>query len=163
MMEKIIIMASAYILYILVLISIPLKRKSMKKVCGHCLLSFSKKITVRHIAILIVSALIILLVYFFAYKFYVNIVIAGCGVMGAYISAKEITYANLYGVYENGFSVDGLYISYDTISSIIDVDNMPDVTAARIVYKKNGTRTIHFASESEKNVILSKLKKMKVI
>lgn len=162
MMEKIMIMAVAFLLYILVLIFIPLKRKAMKKVCGECILSFSKKIGIRNYAVLVAAVLVILIVYFINYKLYVSIVIAACGVMGAYISAKEIAYADMYGVYENGFSVDGLYISYDSVSSIVDLDNISDVTAARIMYKNNSTRTIHFASESEKNVILAKLKKMKV-
>lgn len=164
MLEKIVVIIIAYLAYIGIIISIPLRKKSTEKHCGSCLLSFSKPVSKRNYVILVVAALLIPLIYFFTYKFYVDIAIAGCGVVGAYIAAKEITFSDLYGVYENGFCAGGLYIPYEKLSSINAVDSKDGTnTTVRIVYKKGETQSLTFASESEKNIILKKLKELKVL
>lgn len=164
MLEKIIIIAAAYFLYAVVLISIPLKRKNVKNKCGNCILSFEQNPGTKNIAILIVAALVIPIIYFFGYQLYVNLIIAGCGVLGAYIAAREIALSDFYGVYENGFCADGIYIPFEKISSVIDIDNQAQVTyAVRVTYKNNKTQTVNFASESVKKITLAKLKELKVL
>lgn len=163
MLEKIITIGVAFLLYVGTLVSIPFKKKNMQKNCGKCILSFSRKFSYRDIAIYILAALVILLVYFFNWQLFVNIVMAGCGVFAAYTASKDITYSDLYGVYENGFCMDGVYIPFEKISSITAVDNMPDPNSVRVILVDNKVHTIRFSSESEKNVVLAKLKSLKVI
>lgn len=163
MIERYVLVAVVYFLYIIIYISIPVKRNAMKKDSGSCLLSFSKPITVRHIAILVVSVLLIPIVLFFTYRFFVLLVFAACGVMGSYMSAKEITYGPYYGVYQMGFCADGAYISFDDISSIKDSENIAEINVSKVTLKNNRVKAIYFSSESEKNVVISKLKEMKVI
>lgn len=155
-------MIIAYVLAVAMLIAIPIKRRKMLKTSGKCLMAFPKKEGFRNVSIIVFALALITLVYFFNYKFYVNIALCGCGVIGTYIAAKEIAFSDLYGIYENGLCASGVYIPYDQITNIIDVDNIAGVTTTLHVYRNKKMDSLSFDSEQQKNIILKKLTELKV-
>lgn len=86
-MENYYIAAIALVLYILVLLSIPFR---IKKYGPRDKAEKDKKFWYRQVSIFAFSLVLILLLFRLDFGLVSNIVLCGCGVMGAYMASKEM-------------------------------------------------------------------------
>lgn len=162
-MPTLIIIGIALVLFIFFQILMPVKKSAMVKSCGKCLMSFEKGSKVRNILIQVLAFIVIILPLVFTYEYYINAIFCGCGVLGSYIGLKEMHFGPLYGIYENGICYSGTYIPFDKIESYTDVDNNASaITTIRFYLSNKKTVSLAFESESQKRVVLAKLKELKV-
>lgn len=162
-MPTLIIIGIALLLFIAFQILMPLKRRAMLKSCGDCLMSFEKNSTPRNILIQILAFIVIILPLVLTYEYYINAIFCACGVLGSFMGLKELYFAPLYGIYENGICYSGTYLSFDKIEDYCDVDNSANApTTIRFYLSKNKLVSLAFESESQKRVVLAKLKELKV-
>lgn len=161
-MQKIIFMCAGWLLYLLVHIVMFNYSRKVKKICGECILLFAKYSAVKDIVISVGSLLVIGLIYFFDYKFYVDIAIVGCGVVANFIAMKDFHIGPLRGIYENGFCYDGIFITFESLNELTVIDNNPSNPFGVNALLKNGkTEILHFESEEMKNLYLKKIKELK--
>lgn len=124
MIVNYIIVSIAYILYLIGIFTIPIKRKHVMDISGELILGFPKLKLSFTIFVEILALVLITLNIFIVYSLLVTVVLCGCGVLGAWIIVGEVALGPKYGLYENGIVAAGKFIPYDDIMTF-PILNLP--------------------------------------
>jgi len=157
--QNVIVVIVAYVLYGLSFASIPMRKKQVVRETGKLVYSFGQKIGTRVLLIDVFSAALIALAFLNYSNPIIRFILAGCGVMGAFISTNDIIYKPLYGVYENGIISTEKYIKFDDIITFpvlnLPAEEQKDYPKNPLVLstKTRGEVLIYFDSNEQSEVI----------
>lgn len=155
----------AGIIFLIVMMTIPLRVKLVLKKAGEIKVRLSKKNVVLQYFVIIVSAVIIGLLYFRNIGLLNSVIVCTVAVLGTVMGTEEIAFCSRSGLYENGIIANGRFLAVDEIYSI--AENSSGTGEVRYVNlisfqtDKNGIVNISFVSEDEKKAVLDELIKIK--
>lgn len=142
----------AYLLYILVVVSWPFRKKKTEKELGNKILDTSKKTTFFTWGVIVLAPLLIILQRFKQFDLIVGIILSCTAILAAEVVLRERSYKQIAGVYEKGIIVDGRYIPF---AEIITIPSLAYETSSgyentlKLVTEKSGEIYVGFTSKEE--------------
>lgn len=158
--------------YVLMVASIPVKIKRLKKEAGDVLLNISGTNVLKAIGVLLFGALLIAVVPMRNFPVYLSAVFLGVALIAANMAVNETANSKLNGVYSNMIISQSQAIKYDDIESLptLAYENdeettMVDFASLEILLKDGRKTQLVFADETERaqvvQTILSVCKRLK--
>lgn len=156
----------SFFLYVLLIVSIPLRKKYALKKAGSCIIAVKKRKDAAGLGVLICCPVLIATLLLRNLAPYMNVVIGVVALTAAELTVRELSYASISGLYENGIIGSGRYISFDDIISL-PLLQLPknerikyNGAILQLATKKHGIVQITFADETECVRITTELLKM---
>ncbi len=163
MENKIIIAIASGILYLAIILSIPFRRKAGLKKAGELIARLPKSKAANDYLIMTVCASLIGLCAFKSFGLMMNLVVAGCALMGTFISTKELSFLGHEGLYKNCIIANSAVLPVKEIAAIPEIhasesDKEYFDKTSLIIKKLNGNiQSFLFHSHEEKLEFISKI------
>ena len=165
---RFLLIISALAVFLLLLFSIPFRKKNYSNKAGKNLVKTSenKKYLMNYLSI-IFAAFLIAILFFRNLGFVYNLIICLVALLAVYMGTEEIVLNGLSGLYENALIGNGKYLSLSEIFVLPVLSYSKEEQAALdqrilvITTEKKGSVNFIFSSEDEKNFVENQLLKLK--
>lgn len=157
------VLAVSVFCYFLILVSIPLRIKSILKRAGKCVLRIKGKNFVIQILIIISCGGILALLGFRELGAVGDSIVCLVAILGVAIGSEEAGLFRHCGIYENGIISGGRYLPLSEIYSIPSLNlseeeqKSNESSALKLITEKKGTVTFVYESPEERREVLEKI------
>jgi len=152
-----------YVIYAVLLITWPSRKKKIFENLGKCLLPLQRKKSNLVIFVIIFALMLIVIQHFRKFDLLITVVLCGCAILGVEVAIRDKIFGALAGVYEKGLVIDGRYLLYNEIVAFPELGYEPDDSieldemyqrALKIVTNNSGTIHVGFSNLQEKEEAL---------
>lgn len=155
METKFIIGLAAFVIFLMMFISVPLRILNLKKKSGEKIIALKNGGIKKSVLILIVALFLIFIPFFRDFKIWVQILFCGCALLAENLAMSDFVNFNRCGIYENGIFENGKFIAFSEITSF-PVLQLPEEERKNyesnvliLTTKKKGKDALIFADEEE--------------
>lgn len=148
------VLAVSVFCYFLILVSIPLRIKSILKRAGKCVFRIKGKNFVIQILIIISCGGILALLGFRELGAVGDSIVCLVAILGVAIGSEEAGLFSHCGIYENGIISGGRYLP---LSEIYSIQKSNESSALKLITEKKGTVTFVYESPEERREVLEKI------
>lgn len=157
---QVLIRIIAFLVYILLLVTWPARKKKICTALGKCILPLQRKKSSLFILVVVFAPVLILLTYFRNFGTMINFVLCASAILAVEVSIRDNVYNKLSGIYKNGMIVDGRYFLFNQITALPELGYEKENTAEdqdelysrsmKIVTEDSGIIYVGFVSKEEK-------------
>ena len=155
----------AGIIFLIVIVTSPLRVKLVLKKAGVIKIRFTKKKVVLQYFIVVVSAVIIALLYFRNLGLLNSVIVSAVAVLGTVMGTEEIVLNGCSGLYENGIIANGRFLGMQEIYCIADDSSasceIRYTNRISVQTEKRGIVNFSFLTEEERTAVFEELIKIK--
>ena len=153
----------AGIIFLIVIVTSPLRVKLVLKKAGEIKIRFTKKNIVLQYFIVVVSAVIIAMLYFRNLGLLNSVIVSA--VLGTVMGTEEIVLNGCSGLYENGIIANGRFLGIQEIYCIADDSSGSSeiryTNRISVQTEKRGIVNFSFLTEEERTAVFEELIKIK--
>lgn len=149
--------AAAFVCYVAIMISIPVRTKKLRKNAGEQRLALKNTSSAKWILLAVIAAAVIFVIPLRDMGTFVNVILLGTALIAAEMAAREAANRGMTGVYQEAIVVGGQTIFFADIESLPtlayedDPESDGDYKTSLRIIRRNGTETtLVFADEEDR-------------
>lgn len=152
---------ASFIIYLIILVTIPIRRRYILSKLGKIRVRVLKKNTKMQVLCVLIAGIVILLLLFRDFGIFVNLIICLTAILAAAMSSEDASLSSFAGLYEKGIIGEGHFLLVSEMFSILEPDSFVSQETAsrtlRIQTVKKGIVTFTFALQEEKKAVFESL------
>ena len=163
---RLLLICVSFVMYVLMLVSVPLRKKIILKRAGRCILKIRKNRLFMQVVAITFAGLLLALLFIRNLGSAGNVIICLVSILATAMSSEEIALNDVSGLYENGIIADGHFLMLSEIFAIPalsyskEEQERQNANALVIQTDKRGVVTFAFPTPRERDAVLDGLLKL---